>query len=189
MPATPADPAQQPPARPGPPGRPKLPSWAAEPRGSRAGGWSRRTRLRALIALGVVLFLAISILLARFLQTENVERDADLALIQAQARGDVQGMLDNLSGCRSNSGCVAAVKANAANPRLVRKGSVKILQLVSPTSYAMFGATGRTRLAWTVLGTLPVVQCVTVRRTGNFLTGVKVTLTGLSAPIPNEADC
>jgi hypothetical protein len=185
MPATPADP----PARPGPPGRPELPSWAAEPHGGRAGGWSRRTRLRALIALGVVLFLAISVLLARFLQTENVERDADLALIQAQARGDVTGMLDKLSGCRSNPGCVAAVKADAANPRLLRKGPVKILQLVSPTSYSLFGATGRTRLAWTVIGTLPVVQCVTVRRTGNFLTGVKITLTGLSAPIPNEADC
>jgi len=145
--------------------------------------------VRAAIALGVVVFLAISVLLARFLQTENVERDADLALISAQAKGDVQGMLERLSGCRASPGCVTAVKANAADPRLVRKGSVKILQLVSPTAYSLFGATGRTRLAWTVIGTLPVVQCVTVRRTGNFLSGIKVTLTGLSAPIPNEADC
>ena len=44
-----------------------------------------------MIALVVVLFLAISVLLARFLSVENVERDADLALIQAQARGDVAG--------------------------------------------------------------------------------------------------
>src|SRR5258707_14701363 len=145
MPVTQAAPAEQPPARPAPPGRPKLPSWAAEPRAGRAGGWSRRTRVRAAIALGVVLFLAISILLARFLQTENVERDADLALIAAQARGDVQGMLDNLSGCRSNPGCVAAVKANAANPRPVRKGSGEVLHPGSPTPHAAFGATGRTR--------------------------------------------
>jgi hypothetical protein len=137
----------------------------------------------------VIVFLAISVLLARFLQTENVERDADLALIQAQARGDVQGMLAKLSGCGSTPACVAQVKANVANHRLERKGSVKILQLVSPTSYSLFGATGKTRLAWTVIGTLPVVQCVTVRRTGNFLTGIHLTLTGVSAPIPNEADC
>jgi hypothetical protein len=145
--------------------------------------------VRALIALGVIVFLAISILLARFLQAENVERDADLALVQAQARGDARGMLDKLSGCRSSPACVAVVRANVANPRLVRKGPPKILQLTSPTAYSLFGATGRTRLAWTVLGTLPVVQCVTVHRSGDFLTGIKITLTSVSAPIPNEADC
>ena len=185
MPATPAEP----PARPGPPGQPELPSWAGKPHGGRTGGWSRRTRIRAAIALGAVLFLAISFVLARFLQTENVERDDDLALIEAQTKGDVQGMLDDLTGCRSSPACVAAVKANAADPRLRRHGPVKILQLVSPTSYSLFGATGRTRLAWTVIPKLPVVQCVTVRRTGNFLGGINVTLTALSAPIPNEADC
>ncbi len=177
------------PARPGPAQPPELPSWVGEPRGGAHGGWTRRRRVQALIALGVIVFLAISILLARFLQVENVERDADLALIQAQARGEVQGMLDKLAGCRESPSCVASVRANAANPRLRRPGEVKILQLVSPTSYSLFGATGRTRLAWTVIGTLPVVQCVTVKRTGNFMTGIEITLTGLSAPIPNEADC
>jgi hypothetical protein len=185
MPATPAEP----PARPGPAVPPDLPSWAGEPYGSRHGGWTRRRRVRVLIALGVVVFLAISILLARFLQVENVERDADLALIEAQARGDAAAMLNDLSGCRASKACVASVRANVANPRLRRSGSPKILQLVSPTSYSLFGATGRTRLAWTVIGKLPVVQCVTVHRTGNFLSGVKVTLTALSAPIENEADC
>jgi hypothetical protein len=143
----------------------------------------------ALIAAAVVLFLLVSGLLARFLSTENAERDADLALIQAQARGDVQGMLDRLQGCRESPACVAAVRANAANPRLRRAGAVKILSLESPTAYSLGGATGRTRLAWTVIGTLPVVQCVNVRRSGNFLTGIKVALVGLSAPISNEGGC
>ncbi len=178
-----------PPTRPGPPGRPDLPSWAGPDPAAARGGWSRRRRVRLLIAAGIVVFLAISVELARFLQTENVERDADLALIEAQARGDVQGMLSRLSGCSTNDACVASVRANASNPRLLRRGSVKILQLTSPTAYSLFGATGKTRLAWTVIGTLPVVQCVTVRRTGNFLSGIKVTLTALSAPIPNENDC
>jgi hypothetical protein len=137
----------------------------------------------------VVLFLVISGLLARFLQTENVERDDDLALIQAEAKGDVQAMLNQLSGCRASPSCVASVKANAANPRTRRPGAVKILQLTSPTAYAPFGATGKTRFAWTVIGTLPVVQCIEVRRSGNFFSGVSVKLTALSAPIENEADC
>ena len=77
----------------------------------------------------MLLFLVVSGLLARFLQTENVERDADLALIQAEASGDVQRMLNQLSGCRANAACVASVKANAANRRTRRAGAVKILQL------------------------------------------------------------
>ena len=137
----------------------------------------------------MLLFIAISGLLARFLSTENTERDADLALIAAQARGDVRGMLDQISGCRASPACVASVRANASNPRLLRKGAVKILQLTSPTAYSLTGASGRTRLAWTVIGKLPVVQCVGVRRGGNVITGVTITLVSLSAPIPNEGDC
>ena len=39
------------------------------------------------------------------------------------------------------------------------------------------------------IGALPVVQCVEVRRTGNFLGGIHIRLLSLSAPIANEADC
>ena len=53
---------------------------------------------------------------------------------------------------------------------------MKILSLKSSTAYSLAGATGTTRLAWTVIGKLPVVQCVEVRRTGNALTGHHVTL-------------
>jgi hypothetical protein len=139
--------------------------------------------------LGVVLFVLISGLLARFLSVENTERDADLALVEAQARGDGQGMIRRIAGCRSSPACLRSVAANVANPRLRRKGAVKILQLTSSTAYSLTGASGRTRLAWTVIGQLPVVQCVGVRRTGNPISGINVTLTSLSAPIPNEADC
>jgi hypothetical protein len=141
----------------------------------------------ALIAAGVLLFLAISGLLARFLSTENVERDADLRLIQAQASGDVNGMLDQLRGCRESPSCLARVRADARNLR--RSGAVKILSLKSSTAYSLTGAVGETRLAWTVIGRLPVVQCVEVRRTGSFLTGIEVELLAVSAPIPNERDC
>lgn len=159
------------------------------------GAWWRglepraRRRIRIALLVGLVFVLAVSFLLARFLQTENVERDADLEVIQAEARGDAQGMLDRLQGCSRRPSCVAVVRADAANPRLRRAGAVKILQLESATKYALGDSTGKTRFAWTVIGTLPVVQCIEVRRTGNFLSGIQVALLEVSAPIPNEGDC
>jgi hypothetical protein len=79
------------------------------------------------------------------------------------------------------------VTANAR--RLRRPGTVKILSVKSATAYSLGAATGKTRLAWTVIGGLPVVQCVGVRRTGSFITGIHVALLSLSAPIAKEADC
>jgi hypothetical protein len=151
---------------------------------------SRQRRiLRVLFAVGVVVVLIASVLLARFLSVDNAERDDDLALVQAEAKGDVAGMLDELNGCRASPSCVASVKADAGSSRVRRAGAVKILQLESATAYSLTGTTGKTRLAWTVLGTLPVVQCVDVRRTGNFLTGIHIALIGLSAPISGEGKC
>jgi hypothetical protein len=144
---------------------------------------------RLLIALGIVLFLLISGLLARFLSVENVERDDEEALIEAQARGDVPGMLRELPGCSTRPACVNVVRANASNPRLRKHGGIKILSLQSATAYTLTGATGTTRLAWTIIGSLPVVQCIGVHRSGNFLSGIDVKLLSLSAPIPNEGDC
>jgi hypothetical protein len=136
-----------------------------------------------------VLFLAVSAWLARFLTTDNLEREKDVALIAAEAKGDAAGIVSRLEGCGRNPSCVATAKQNASDPRLRRAGSVKILSLTSATANSPTGATGKTRLAWTVLGHLPVVQCIDVRRTGNALTGVDVKLLSLSRPINNEADC
>jgi hypothetical protein len=176
-------------------GAARWPNIPANPDPSLLAGGSRRRRRRpralvkrtALIVAGVLVFFAISGLLARFLSTENVERDDDLALIEAQARGDVNGMLADLSGCRESPACTATVKADAS--RLRRRGAVKILSLKSNTAYSLTGSKGTTRLAWTVIGMLPVVQCVEVRRTGSIFEGVNVALLSLSAPIGNEADC
>lgn len=147
---------------------------------------SRRRRL-SLLALAVVVFLVISGLLARFLNVENTERSDILSVLQAQAAGDDQRVIGLLSGCRGRPECVANAQANAA--RLRREGAVKILLLQSHTAYSLTGATGRTRVAWTVIGRLPVVQCVLVRRTGNAVTGLSVTLLDLSPPISNTGTC
>jgi hypothetical protein len=149
----------------------------------------RRPLRIALIAVGVIVFLAISGLLTRFLSVENAEREDDLALIKAEAAGNASGVIAGLSGCASNRSCVAQAHANASNPRIVRGGSIKIIQLQSPTAYSLTGSTGKTRLAWTTIGKLPVVQCLSVKRTGNFLTGVSVHVLALSAPIPAEGEC
>jgi hypothetical protein len=145
---------------------------------------SRRVKL--LIAVGVVAFLAISILLARFLTTENRERDEVYALLRDQARGDAPAMLARLKGC--NARCRAAVSADAR--RLARSGTVKIIAYDSSTSYALGGASGPTRVAWTIVDRqLPVVQCVQVQRTGNALTGRGINLLALSVPIDRQGTC
>jgi beta-lactamase class A len=145
---------------------------------------SRRVKL--LIAVGVVAFLAISILLARLLTTENRERDAVYALLRDQARGDAPAMLARLKGC--NARCGAGVREDAR--RLARSGTVKILAYDSSTSYALGGASGPTRVAWTIVDRqLPVVQCVQVQRTGNALTGRGINLLALSVPIDRQGTC
>lgn len=137
--------------------------------------------------VGLLLFLAISGLLARFLSLPNAERDDLVALLQAQAQGSVPGMLSQLSGCRERPACLARVRANAL--KLRRPGEVKILTLTSPTAYSLTSATGTTRVAWTVLGTLPVVQCVKVKRSGNAITGITIKLLTIGPQIEGEADC
>jgi len=111
----------------------------------------------AVISLCVLVFIAISILLAR------------------------------LGSCRRSPTCLATVRTDAGSLR--RPGAVKILSVKSRTSYSLGAASGTTRIAWIVIGRLPVVQCVQVHRSGNVLAGIDVKLLAISAPIPNEADC
>jgi hypothetical protein len=149
----------------------------------------RRLKRILLIALGLVVFVAISGLLARWLTVENLERDMDLELVQAEARGDGAAMIAKLHGCRASAACHQEVARLLAMPRVHRHGEVKILDLETKTGYTLTGATGETRFAWATVGTLPVVQCIEVDRSGNPIAGIKVSLLSISAPIPNEGDC
>jgi hypothetical protein len=145
-----------------------------------------RRRLVAIAVPALIVFLAISLLLARYLTTENRERDAVYALLEDQARGDAKAMLADLDGCDAR--CRAGVESNAR--RLKRSGQVKILAYQSSTSYALGGAEGPTRVAWTIINRqLPVVQCVEVQRTGNVLAGRGINLRRLSVPIDREGSC
>ena len=140
----------------------------------------------SIIVPAVLAFLAISLVLARWLSTEGQERDKVHELLQAQARGDAAGMLAQLHGC--DTACRATVARNART--LKRRGAVKIVSYESGTSYALGSATGDTRVAWTSLQQgLVEVQCVTVRRSGSVLTGRSVTLLRISAPIDRQGSC
>ena len=140
-----------------------------------------------LVLAGVVLFLAITSVVARFFSSENVERDHELLLIQAEAKGDAPGMLAQLSGCAANPRCVAQVRANAAALR--RAGAVEILSTQSTTNHSLGSSVGRTRVAWKVSGRYPVIQCVTVHRGGNFLTGISIALEAIGPRIGDTSDC
>lgn len=140
------------------------------------------------VVLGIVLFLLVSVGVARWLTSEGSERSAIQALLRDEASGDLDAVLARLDGCAKDPAC--ADQARRAVEKTRRPGEVKILNLGSSTAYAFGEDRGRTRVAWTVVGEgLPVVQCVTVRRTGNALFGRKVVLERLSLPIANEGSC
>ncbi len=143
----------------------------------------------ALIALVVVLFFAISGLLARFFATENVERDDILAVLHAEAQGDAARDARPAGRLPRKRSQVRDYGQGRRALKLRRPGAVKILDLTSENNHSLGASTGPTRVAWTVIGHLPTVQCVTVKRSGNFFTGMHVALLSISAPIQSEAEC
>ena len=146
-----------------------------------------RARRIVLIAAGVVVFLAISSVLARWLSAEGAERGQIEQAIRAEAAGNATGLVRALSGCAGRPACVAQARADAA--RLRRPGQVLILAYDSATAHALSSRTGLTRVAWKTPSTLPVVQCALVRRKGNAVSGMSVSLLRLSPPIRRTANC
>ena len=74
----------------------------------------RRARLFLLIAVGVVVFVAISALLARVFSLDGAERAAITSLIQAEARGDGRGMSDRIQGCAASPSATRSAPALAS---------------------------------------------------------------------------
>jgi hypothetical protein len=147
----------------------------------------RRGYVFTLIALGVLAFLAVSALLARVLSVDGAERSAITALVQAEARGDAAGMEARIQRCGASAACRARVAADAA--ALKRPGDVAIIQLTPSAGFSLSSTLGTARVAWRADGSLPVVQCVRVRRAGDAISGLHVELLELSAKIKSDADC
>ena len=143
---------------------------------------------RPLILLAVVAFLAASVVVARWVNNDTVERARVVALLRAQIRGDAAGMLRRLDGCTDRA-CAAAVRAGAR--RLRRDAELKVALYQSQTAHAVRSRTKFTRVVWFPSGreAETTVQCVLVRRTGNVLAGMTVSLLRVTAPIGRESSC
>ena len=74
----------------------------------------RRRSLLSLVAVGVVLFVAISIGLARVFGANGAEQSAITALVKAEAAGDQQGMVARIQGCAHSPSCQTRVAENAS---------------------------------------------------------------------------
>ena len=149
---------------------------------------SRRT-LIPLIALGVLVFLAISFELARYFNTETQERNAVFVLLKDQARGDAAAMIARLDGCASDPALPRDRDAQRRPAAAQRRGQDPRLRLEDGLR-ARRASSGPTRVAWTVIDNgLPVVQCVEVERTGTVLAGRAIRLRRLSPPIDRQGTC
>jgi hypothetical protein len=144
-----------------------------------------RVKRPLLIAAAVVVLLAVSFVVARWLNNDTIERARVEQLLRAQARGDAPAMLRILD-C-PDAACEQLVRANAR--RLRGKGELKIALYQSQTAHALTSRTKKTRVVWFTPGRLTTVQCVLVRRNGSAFAGMTVTLLRLSAPIGRESSC
>jgi hypothetical protein len=147
----------------------------------------RRVYLLIGIAIGVVLFLAISALLTHVFSVDSSERSVITSLIQAQARGNENAMLARMHGCEQDISCRERVAEDAA--RLQHPGSVSILTLQTSAGFSLTSTVGAARVAWSAGGSLPIVQCVRVRRAGNVISGFKVQLLAITPRLRGDATC
>jgi hypothetical protein len=148
---------------------------------------SRRRLYIAGIILALLLFLLISAVLARVFSIDGTERTAITLLVKDEAAGNRSAMIGRIKGCGSSAACRARVATDAAVLR--RSGGVSILQLQPSAGFSLTSTVGTARVAWTGGSSLPVVQCVRVRRAGDALTGFHVELLELSRRIASDSNC
>lgn len=144
--------------------------------------------MRRYMAIGfiVFVFLGISAILARGLTGAGNEQSRVLDLLRAEARGDATAALRMMPACNAQPACVQVTRDRVAS--LKRPGDVQILNYQPSVRIALTRQVGTGRVAWRAGESLPVVQCVRVRRDGP-LTGADVELLGISAPIGGEESC
>ncbi|HKG37466.1 MAG TPA: hypothetical protein VKB25_00610 [Conexibacter sp.] len=147
----------------------------------------RRPARILLLALGLLVFLAISLGLARVLSVNGAEQSAILDLLRAQARGDAAEMVRQIEGCAQRPSCVADARATAA--RLRASGKVVLVRLDASTSFSPTGHDGVARVVWKTPTRTTIVQCVDVHRGGDVVSGLTVDLRALSRPIGHQSAC
>jgi hypothetical protein len=146
----------------------------------------RRPYLLLLIGLAIVVFVAVSALLARAFSAEGAERSALTALVRSEARGDVAGTIGQITGCAQNSACRDRVNGYVA--KLHAPGNVSILRIQVSAGFSLTSTLGIARVAFTVGASRPIVECVQVRRAGNVISQLHIELLAVKL-IKSDADC
>ena len=142
------------------------------------------TRKRLALGAGVLLFLAASVIVARWLAVEGAERARVERVLEAQARGDAGAMAEEISGKCECSPLIDDLARTLRGP-----GDVEIVRYDSATSHALKTETGWTRVVWRRGDGLPQVQCFRVQRKGHALRPARVTLLALRSPIGLQQSC
>jgi hypothetical protein len=140
------------------------------------------------ILVAILLFLVISAMLARVFSANGAEQSAITSLVQSEAGGDVNAILGEIQGCRTDPACRTRAAVNAAALR--HAGTISIIQLQPSTSFSLGGTEGTARVAWNAASyRFPIVQCVKVRRAGNPISGLRVELLEVSRRIKSDTAC
>jgi hypothetical protein len=139
------------------------------------------------IAAAIVVFLIVSALLARVFSANSAEQAAITTLVNNEARGDTNAIIGDIARCRTSAACRARAAVLAKS--LTRSGAVSIIQLQPSTNFSVAGTEGTARVAWSAGSSLPIVQCVRVRRSGNAISGLKVELLDVSRRIKSDTAC
>ncbi|MFZ0972924.1 MAG: hypothetical protein WAN22_11910 [Solirubrobacteraceae bacterium] len=140
------------------------------------------------ILVAILLFLVISAMLARVFSANGAEQSAITSLVQSEAGGDVNAILGEIQGCRTDPACRTRAAVNAA--ALKHPGTISIIQLQPSTSFSLGGTQGTARVAWNAASyRYPIVQCVKVRRAGNPISGLSVELLEVSRRIKSDTAC
>jgi hypothetical protein len=147
----------------------------------------RRRLLLVGLPLALALFLFISLILARVFSADGAERTAITLLLRDEAAGNRTGMIARIKGCATSAACRVRVAEDATALR--RSGTISILELNPSAGFSLTSTLGTARVAWKTSGSLPIVQCVRVRRAGDAISGITIELLKVSARIRSDANC
>lgn len=147
----------------------------------------RRRYVIASIVVAVVLFVVISVLVARAVGVGDAQNAAVTALVKDEAHGNTAGVEALIVGCARRPACRA--RAESLTATLRRSGTVSVDQLTPSTNFSVTGSIGIARVAWSVGSSLPRTQCVRVRNAGSVLSGFTIELLEVSPRLASDASC
>jgi hypothetical protein len=147
----------------------------------------RRARVVVIGLVVLIGFLAVSAVLARVFSLDAAERSAISALVTDEAAGNAPAVVSQITGCARRASCRARVTFDVST--LAHAGGVSIIQIQPSAGFSLGGTLGTARVVWRVGASLPIVQCVRVRRAGNAISGFRVELLAVTQRIATDGAC